>query len=276
MTKKNISVHRPKHKYPQTENEWGAYLSGYVDGGNRLYLGERVQLSYDPPRINICFNDKDFSLAYKLKKFIGYGTVSKKKGLNYNVTSGGHEKICRILIHLQKFYNQQRFAEFCDFYDIKVNSQPHTFCVFDSHWLAGFIDAGGDLDLLIGDQKDDGSGPIVNLSLIIDQPLRVGSEDLLLQSPQGLIAIEFAIALLLKEQIGGTVKFDADMSSVSYCSNSLSSAQKLITYLDKYHLCSNKYKEYVIWRRAFFYETDIETIKCFQKRLKTLKDIPKI
>lgn len=253
MTKENISVHRPKHNYPQTDTEWGAYLSGLIDGSGSL------NLSNNHPQINICFNEKDVSLAYKLKKFVGYGTVSKKKGLNYKLTKHlGLIKCCKILIHLQIPHKQQQWAHFCDFYDIKVNSQPQNFSLFTSHWLAGFIDAGGDLDLLIGHRKD-GSIPTVDLSIKIDQTIE--SKDVL---------------LLLKEHIGGTLHLDEKSKSISYHSSSISNAQKFIAYLDKFHLCSNKYKEYVIWRRAFFYRTDIETIKCFQMRLKTLKRIPKI
>lgn len=248
-----ISVHRPKHKYPQTETEWGAYLSGLIDGSGSFHI------SKNPPQIHICFNQKDFSLAYKLKKFVGYGTVSKKKGLNYHLTKHlGLIKLCKILIHLQIPHKQQQWALFCDFLDLKINSQPQNFSVLTSHWLAGFIDAGGDLDLLIEHRKDE-SIPTVNLSFQMDQSIQ--NKDLL---------------LLLKNHIGGTLDFNETKQSISYRSSSLCSAQKLITYLDQYHLCSNKYKEYVIWRRAFFYRSDIEAIQSFQKRLKTLKKIPKI
>ena len=253
MTKENISVHRPKHKYPQNDNEWGAYLSGLIDGNGSFNLSNKQ------PRITICFNEKDVSLAYKLKKFIGYGTVSKKKGLEYRLIHPlGHIKLCKILIYLQKPHKQQQWTRFCEFYDITVGPQSRNLSLLTSHWLAGFIDASGKLELSIQHPKDK-PNPIVFLSMSIDQ--KIENKNLLLG---------------LKKQIDGALVFDEKRKYISYCLNSLSGVQTLITYLDQFHLCGNKYKEYVIWRRGFFYRTDIETIQCFQKRLKTLKGLPVI
>jgi hypothetical protein len=36
-------------------------------------------------------------------------------------------------------------------------------------------------------------------------------------------------------------------------------------------LCSNKYKEYVIWKRAYNYRKDVEKIEKMKKRLSILK-----
>ena len=231
MTKENISVHRPKHRYPQNDNEWGAYLSGLLDGNGSLNLSNKQ------PRITICLNKKDVSLAYKLKKFIGYGTVSKKNGLEYDLIHPlGHIKLCKILTHLQNPHNQQQWTRFCEFYGITMGPQSRNLSLFTSHWLAGFIDASGKLELSVQHPKDK-PNPIVFLSMSIDQ--KIENKDLLLQ---------------LKKQIDGALLFDEKRKYVSYCLDSLSSVQTLITYLDKFNLCGNKLKSMLFGDEVFFTE----------------------
>jgi hypothetical protein len=44
-----------------------------------------------------------------------------------------------------------------------------------------------------------------------------------------------------------------------------------VNYLDYYPLCSNKYKEYVIWRKAYFYRNNLNKIIKMKKTLSLLK-----
>ncbi len=61
------------------------------------------------------------------------------------------------------------------------------------------------------------------------------------------------------------------LQSVYYNSTSFTVFRIFIQYLDKFCLCSNKYKEYVIWRRAYFYRTKISKITKMKETLTRLK-----
>lgn len=60
-----ISDHLKKHHKPESEEEFGHYLAGLIEGDGHIRVGE----------INIVFNKDDIFLAYYLKKKIGYGSV---------------------------------------------------------------------------------------------------------------------------------------------------------------------------------------------------------
>ena len=76
ITEKNvkpISVHVPTHLKPTTDIEFGHYLAGLIDGDG--HFSSAMQLV-------IVFHSLDASLAYYIKKRIGYGSVRKVKDKN--------------------------------------------------------------------------------------------------------------------------------------------------------------------------------------------------
>lgn len=236
-----ISIHRPKHLYPQSSGQWGAYLSGLIDGDG-FFSKEGYQ-----PKISICFHQKDVSLAYQVKRFVGHGRVSKvpaKKAYNYVLTSRlGILKLCLILTQLQVPHKVKRWESLCRYFDLKVQKPSGNSSFLSSHWLAGFIDAGGHLAISIR-YRENRPNPTVRLTIQIDQHQK-----------------NKFILFHLKEQIGGTLYRNFRRKSITYSSSSLDNAEKWIHYLDRFPLCSNKYKENVIWRRAFFF---VEILKKFR------------
>jgi len=64
-----ISVHVPRHRKPESDNEFGHYLAGLIDGKG----------FFSKNKAHIKFNSLDASLAYYIKKRIGYGSVTKVK-----------------------------------------------------------------------------------------------------------------------------------------------------------------------------------------------------
>nr|YP_009240554.1 LAGLIDADG endonuclease [Pyronema omphalodes]AMO66526.1 LAGLIDADG endonuclease [Pyronema omphalodes] len=60
-----ISDHLKKHEKPKGEDEFGYYLAGLIEGGG--YFGNQL--------LEILFFEKDVTLAYYIKKRIGYGSV---------------------------------------------------------------------------------------------------------------------------------------------------------------------------------------------------------
>jgi len=59
--------HLKKHNRPSNDNDFGYYLAGLIEGDG--YIGKRS--------IEISFHIADISLAYYIKKRIGYGNVTK-------------------------------------------------------------------------------------------------------------------------------------------------------------------------------------------------------
>lgn len=70
---KSISVHVPKHLKPVSDDQFGHYLAGLIDGDG--HFSSRQQLV-------IVFHSLDASLAYYTKERLGYGSVKKVKNKN--------------------------------------------------------------------------------------------------------------------------------------------------------------------------------------------------
>ena len=70
---KLISVHVPKHLKPLNDDQFGHYLAGLIDGGG--YFNSKQQLV-------IVFHSLDASLAYYIKRRLGFGSVRKVKDGN--------------------------------------------------------------------------------------------------------------------------------------------------------------------------------------------------
>jgi hypothetical protein len=68
----HISDHLVKHNKPETDEEFGYYLAGLIEGDG--YFGDH--------RFEIAFHKEDAFLAYYIKKRIGYGSVLKLKNKN--------------------------------------------------------------------------------------------------------------------------------------------------------------------------------------------------
>ena len=188
------------------------------------------------PNLTICFHIKDISLAYKIKTFIQYGTVSKIKNKNackYVLThKDGFKKLLPLLEnkikHLEKL---RRYFLLCDFYEIKLNQRDSLikdFCLINNHWLAGFIDGDGSLQIKII-KRIHRKTPEIRLQLQIE--LEKKSKYILEN---------------IKNQFGGYLDYRKKLKSYYYNTTSFIVFQRFLNYLDFYCLCSNKYKEYVL------------------------------
>ena len=67
---KPVSVHVPKHFKPVNDDQFGFYLAGLIDGNS--YFNSKQELV-------IIFNTLNASLAYYVKKKLGFGSVKKVK-----------------------------------------------------------------------------------------------------------------------------------------------------------------------------------------------------
>jgi hypothetical protein len=269
------SVHRPSHFYPCTLCDWGWYLAGLIDADGSFS-------SFDPvsqPKLTICFHLKDIHLAYKIRTLISYGTVSKIKNKNsciYVLTNhNGFLFLLPLLFNkLQHQQKRLRYQSLCHFFNLSFpspflpivpssvdSSSLFPFPLLHNYWLAGFIDGDGSLQIKLLTRrfsKFDLSFPKIKYEVRLQLQIELCQDCFYLLAP-------------IKNVLGGNLYFRKSISSYYYNTTSFLVFKKLVHYLDRYPLCSNKYKEYVIWRRAYFYRKDFSKIKKMKSSLSVLK-----
>lgn len=227
MLKKKISEHVPTHFKPLNDDQFGHYLAGLIDGDG--HFSSELQLV-------ICFNSKDKFLAYYLKKIIGFGNVYEIKGKNaVNYVISKKDGIIKILNLINgKLRNKDKLdqinkyfktnVKYSDFFiDFKRNDTND----LDNHWLAGFSDADASFQIKKPSNRNE-----VKLNFQVDQKY-----DYLLN--------------LIKNLFGGNLGYRLSQDTYYYGSTSFKSAKNVIKYFDQYHLQSSKYKNYLIWRKAY-------------------------
>jgi hypothetical protein len=101
---KFVSIHVPTHLKPLNNCQFGHYLAGLIDGNG--HFSSKQQLA-------IVFHSLDVSLAYYIKKRLGFGSVRKVKDKNAFIliiaAIKGIEKIINLIngkIRTENKYNQ--------------------------------------------------------------------------------------------------------------------------------------------------------------------------
>jgi hypothetical protein len=142
-----ISDHMCKHVRPETDEEFGYYLAGLIEGDG--WFGNN--------RFEIAFASEDTFLAYFIKKKIGYGSVLNLKGAKKNSVryvlrhSEGLKRVLRLVNG--KFLANYKINQLLKHgYDIKFNTAilpPANFDLNSNYWLSGFSDADGSFVIYI-------------------------------------------------------------------------------------------------------------------------------
>lgn len=230
---KAISVHNSKHLKPMSDNQFGHYLAGLIDGDG--HFSSQQQLV-------IVFSSSDVSLAYYIKERLGYGHVKKVKDKNAYLliiaNKEGLKKVINLIngkLRTANKYNQvinnilnhSSFEYLKVFKVFKVNSTND----FNNHWIAGFSDADASFQIKVV-HRVNRSKPEIRLNYQIDQK----NNDIL---------------ILIKEFFGGNIGYRKSQDTYYYGSTSFGSARKVIKYFDEFHLQSSKYINYLKWRKAY-------------------------
>lgn len=228
---KAISVHNSKHLRQLSDNQFGHYLAGLIDGDG--HFSSKQQLI-------IVFSSSELSLAYYIKERLGYGNVRRVKDKNaYLLIISNKDGLIKILnlinsklrtlnkynqvinnILNHSLYNKENIV-----FKLNLNNN------FNNHWIAGFSDADASFQIKVVN-KINRSKPEIRLNFQIDQK----NNDIL---------------LLIKEFFGGNIGYRKNQDTYYYGSTSFGSARKVINYFDEYHLQSNKYINYLKWRKAY-------------------------
>ena len=228
---KSISIHIAKHWKPVSNEQFGHYLAGLIDGDG--HFSSKQQLV-------IVFHIFDASLAYYIKERIGFGSIKKvkdKKAIILVIAAiKGIEKVIELIngkIRTENKLNQinnnilnhKKYVQFKKTITFCKNSSKD----FKNYWLAGFSDADASFQIKILSRN---KRIEVRLNYQIDQK----KENLL---------------LLIKNFLGGNIGYRKSQDTYYYGSTSFGSAKNVINYFDHFHLLSSKHINFLKWRKAY-------------------------
>lgn len=144
-----------KNNYNDNLNNlpFASYLAGLVEGDGTIIVPDTLRspkgkLNY--PSIQIVFHLKDLPLALIIQKELGFGSLSKKKGVNaYILTINNYQGILFVIslingnMRTPKIYSLYKLI---DFYKeiINIEKKPLDNSPLQSNgWLSGFLEADG-------------------------------------------------------------------------------------------------------------------------------------
>ena len=226
-----ISVHNSSHLRPLSENQFGHYLAGLIDGDG--HFSSKQQLI-------IVFSSADVALAYYIKERLGYGKVRKVKDKNaYLLIISKKDGLLKVINLINcKLRTLNKYSQVINnilnhslYNKENIEFKMNLFNDFNNHWIAGFTDADASFQIKVVNRANR-SKPEIRLNFQIDQK----NNDVL---------------LLIKDYFGGNIGYRKSQDTYYYGSTSFGSARKVINYFDEYHLQSNKHINFLKWRKAY-------------------------
>lgn len=247
-----ISDHLFKHEKPKTDQNFGYYLAGLIEGDG--YFGNH--------KFEIAFNKKDAFLAYYIKKQIGYGSVLNLKNKNSLRYVLRHTEGLKRVLNLVngKFLTDKKINQLLNHkYDLNYNLTilpPAKFDLNSNYWLAGFSDANGSFVITLANSKSQ----VKDFSLRLEFKIKQNTSELL---------------DLIKKTLGGNIYYLESEQLFYYNSTNFKSAKLIVDYFDKFHLNSSKYISYFKWRKVYRIVQRKEhlTIKGIEKIRKIKKNL---
>jgi hypothetical protein len=229
-----------KHEKPLAEADFGYYLAGLIEGDG----------NFGDQRLEILFFREDISLAYYIKKRIGYGSVYKgggqravkyvlrhTAGLKYvlDLVNGKFLTNCKINQLLKHDYGTKFAMEI---------SPPANFSLMTNHYLAGFTDSDG----YFGISTPSSTHQIYLFDGTKDKSIKLGIR----------VRLRFVlgqkdptILQKVKSEFGGNIYHYKYTDDYLLELSSFSESLKVIEYLDKFNLNSFKYLAFFKWRKSY-------------------------
>lgn len=243
-----ISEHVPLHKSALNDEEFGYFLAGLIEGDG--WFGKK--------ELHIIFTESDASLAYFIKKRIGYGNVYKikdKNAVRYICKNKTGLSVILSLIN-GKFLSNYKYEQlikhnYNEDFNIKILPPLNTLSL-DNYWLAGFTQADGCFHISIAKSKTHKTGCSLRLEYSLKQ-----NDDLPLKLLYNLLNM-------------GNISL---YSSGIWCykSSGFKTAAYLIDYFDKYPLFAEKYLDYLKFRKVYIMVTEGKHLN--NKGIKKIKSI---
>lgn len=224
-----ISEHVPIHKTNLNDNDFGYFLAGLIEGDG--WFGTK--------ELHIIFSENDISLAYYIKKKIGYGHIYKiknKKAVRYICKNKKGMSIILSLIN-GKLVSTPKYNQLIKHnYNINFNYEilpPSNTLTLDNYWLAGFTQADGCFHISIIKSKTHKTGVSVRLEFSIKQ------KDVI------------PLNLLYNSIKMGNLSYYTKSDISCYKSTGFKTAAILLNYFDKFNLFAGKYVSYLKFRKVY-------------------------
>lgn len=228
-----ISEHVPNHKNNLTDNEFGWFLAGLIEGDG--WFGHK--------ELHILFAENDVSLAYYIKKRVGHGNIYKiknKKAVRYICKNTTGLFVILLLIN-GKLLSNVKFDQlikhnYSEYFNLSI-LPPLKKLSLNNYWLAGFTQADGCFHINIAKSKTHKTGFSVRLEYFLKQndslPLRLLYEEL---------------------KLGNLSQYTTGIWC--YKSTGFKTALNLINYFDSFNLFAGKYKSYLKFRKVYIMITE--------------------
>ena len=228
-----VSDHLPKHTSNLTDSDLGYFLAGLIEGDG--WFGKK--------ELHIIFSENDISLAYFIKKRIGYGNIYKiknKKAVRYICKNKNGLSIILSLINgklvSKPKYEQLIKHNYSSDFNYTILS-PSNYLSLDNYWLAGFTQANGCFHISVVKSKTHKTGYSVRLEFSLKQ-----NDDLPLK------------LLYSTVKMGNISQYSSGIWC--YKSTGFKTAFLLINYFDKFNLFAGKYVSYLKFRKVYIMITN--------------------
>lgn len=224
-----ISEHLPKHNLTDSDSaSFGFFLAGLIEGDG--WFGHN--------QLHIIFSERDVSLAFFIKKRIGYGNVYKiknKKAFRYICK---HKTGLALILDLinGKFvssfkYDQLLKQDYQNIFNLELLAPSNT-NLLNNYWLSGFTQVDGCFHISIVKSKTHKVGFSVRLEFSIKQ--------------NDAIPLKLLFSIL---NMGNISQYNSGIWC--YKSTGYKTAAVLIDYFDKYPVFGGKYVDYLKFRKVY-------------------------
>jgi hypothetical protein len=239
LFKQLISIHNSKYYKPLNNEQLGHYLAGLIDGKGNFDKNGNLIITYE---------NQDIKAAYWLKSQIGYGRVLKNPNKGYKYVLS-HPKGLLLVIELINnklrtinIYNQIKNNILIKKMKNDLNLNLNQSIDFCNHWLSGFIDSIGIFTI----NK-------INKEIILKLQITQKNENILNDIKYFLCNINNKELKNSKDNnnSGCFINKQKDQNNYYLEITSLSINKNIITYLDQYPLISNKYINYLNYRKVY-------------------------
>lgn len=227
-----ISQHVKSHKSNLNDEDFGYFLAGLIEGDG--WFGKK--------QLHVIFAEGDASLAYYIKKRIGYGNVYKiksKKAVRYICKH--NLGISKILSFINgKMVSKYKYEQLLNHHyseDFNITIQPPLNKLsLDNYWLAGFTQADGCFHISVVNSKTHKTGYSVRLEYSLKQ--------------NNHLPLKLLYDVL---KMGNLSKYGTGIWC--YKSSGFKTAATLIDYFDKYNVFAKKYVNYLKFRKVYIMVT---------------------
>lgn len=213
--------------------DFGYFLAGFIEGDGWFGFNQ----------LHIIFSERDISLAYFIKKRIGYGNIYKikdKKAVRYLCKNKKGLSTILSLIN-GKLVSSNKYEQLIKhnfnknfYFDILP---PLNFLTLDNYWLAGFTQADGCFHINIVKSKTHKTGFSVRLEYSLKQ--------------KDVVPLKLLYSIL---KLGNLYQ---DNSGIWYYkSTGYKTAALLINYFDTFNVFGGKYVNYLKFRKVYIFITE--------------------